>query len=149
MKNQIKPTKMDYSFDGLPAYWFHQDPFMTHFVTALSALFPAGEKFFIDAVRHFRHVATDDFEQKNISGFIGQEAFHTLQHESLNDTITKNGFPIDELDKLTWKSLAFVRKITTKKQQLAITVGLEHITAILAKMILEDDNLKNEFHEAA
>ncbi len=149
MSKPIKPTRMDYDFSKIPTYWFYRDPFMTHFMTSLSALFPAGEHFFIEAVRNFRHLAADELERKNISGFIGQEAFHTLEHEALNDVMESRGFPVTELDQFTARLLKFAQRGLSRKQQLAVTVGLEHITAILAKLILEDDNLKAKFDETA
>jgi hypothetical protein len=44
----IKPYRMDFEFsDAIPRYWAYNDPFMTHFVGALSTFFPDGERFFI------------------------------------------------------------------------------------------------------
>ena len=72
--------RMNFDFDHVPEYWMHGSAGLTHFMTALSALFPAGEKFFIDSVRAVRqHSAIKDNAelQKEISAFIGQEAMHT------------------------------------------------------------------------
>ena len=46
--------RMSFDFDQVPGYWMNGSAGLTHFMTALSALFPAGEKFFIDSVRAVR-----------------------------------------------------------------------------------------------
>ncbi|MBA1914568.1 metal-dependent hydrolase, partial [Escherichia coli] len=79
---------------------------LTHFMTALSALFPAGEKFFIDSVRAVRnHPKLKDNEvlQKEISAFIGQEAMHTQEHVGFNASAQKYGHDVDTLDRYTDK----------------------------------------------
>lgn len=144
----IKPTRMNYDFSDLPKYWFYRDPFMTHFIAALSTLFPAGEHFFIQAVRDHRHLVTDEIEQKNISGFIGQEAFHTKEHVALNEAMMRNGIPTKELEDFTENLLKIANRLLSKRQRLAVTVGLEHITAILAKMVLEDDRLRMKLDDS-
>ena len=79
--------RMSFDFDQVSEYWMNGSAGLTHFMTALSALFPAGEKFFIDSVRAVRqHPAIKDNEalQKEISAFIGQEAMHTQEHVGFN-----------------------------------------------------------------
>ena len=68
----IKPNRMDFEFgDHIPKYWCYNDPFMTHFVGALSTFFPDGERFFIDSVRHYREVVKDDkVRQQEIAGLL-------------------------------------------------------------------------------
>ena len=54
---------MNFDFNDVPEYWMNGSAGLTHFMTALSALFPAGEKFFIDSVRAVRyHPAIKDDE---------------------------------------------------------------------------------------
>ena len=62
--------RMNFNFDAVPEYWMSGNAGLTHFMTALSALFPAGEKFFIDSVRVVRYhpMLKDNAElQKEIS----------------------------------------------------------------------------------
>ncbi len=46
--------RMNFEFESVPEYWMNGSAGLTHFMTALSALFPAGEMFFIDSVRAVR-----------------------------------------------------------------------------------------------
>lgn len=47
--------RMNFDFDQVPEYWMSGSAGLTHFMTALSALFPDGEKLFIDSVRAVRY----------------------------------------------------------------------------------------------
>ncbi len=45
--------RMNFDFNDVPEYWMNGSAGLTHFMTALSALFPAGEKFFIDSYEQY------------------------------------------------------------------------------------------------
>jgi len=78
--------RMDFEFNQVPRYWASGDAGITHFMTALSALFPEGEKFFVDSTRAVRQnpKLSDPVLQKEISAFIGQEAMHSKEHLAFN-----------------------------------------------------------------
>jgi len=63
------PIRRDIRF-ALPAEriknWHEQGPVVSHFFNALSLLFPQGELFFMDSVRHYRG-QIDDAELKKRS----------------------------------------------------------------------------------
>jgi predicted metal-dependent hydrolase len=148
---RIRPQRMGFDFDpaAVPRYWFANDPVLTHFLNALSLSFPEGEQFFVDSVRHFRDVATDPVRQKDISGFIGQEAMHSLEHKGFNAMLAAQGY-----GEVTEKGHAVARylcnegrKRLSPRAQLAITAGLEHITAILANAMLKHPELLAEMDE--
>ena len=135
----IPPRRMDFEFgDDTKRYWYADNAFLTTFWTTLSALFPAGETFFIDSVKNYRHVVKDQKLKDEISGFIGQEALHTKEHQAFNDMADRHGLPSGRIDKELWSLLGLTKKIFPKKLQLATTVALEHYTAILAEQLLCD-----------
>ena len=147
--------RMSFEFGDVPEYWMDGSAGLTHFMTALSALFPAGEKFFIDSVRAVRyHPAIKDNEvlQKEISAFIGQEAMHTQEHVGFNASAQKYGHDVDTLDKKTDKVIQFGRKafaslakpfgITQEMVDLTITTALEHFTATIATQLLTNEYLQ-------
>ena len=88
------PIRRDIHFD-LPAEriknWHEQGPFITHFFNALSLLFPQGELFFMDSVRHYRQRIDDPELKQQIQGFIGQEAMHSREHVAYNDLMQAAG----------------------------------------------------------
>ncbi len=74
-----------FEFAQVPRYWANYDAALTHFMTALSALFPEGEQFFVNSTRAVRNdpkLADPDL-QKEISAFIGQEAMHSKRAFSI------------------------------------------------------------------
>lgn len=149
----IKPHRMGYQFDRatVPDKWYQNNAYVTTWMESLSLLFPEGEAFFVRSVRAHRDIVKDKRIQKEISGFIGQEAMHSLEHESFNDYIASKGLPAKELDKWVGSLLKGVEKRVPKLHQLAVTTALEHITAMLANVLLEDDgyseNVRNSIDE--
>lgn len=139
----IKPQRMDFDFQAVPGHWFDNEPVMTHFLNALSLTFPEGERFFVDSVRALRKKVKDKKRQEDISGFIGQEAMHSLEHRTFNAMLEAQGFKKQAKggEALALRFLNGGRKRLSKRQQLAATAGLEHITAILANLLLKEGGL--------
>lgn len=139
-KPAILPRRMNFAYQGLEntRYWFDDDPVLTHFMNVLSVTFPDGERFFVDAVRALRDRVDDPQRQKDISGFIGQEAMHSLEHKAFNDLVAGKGYEalVERALVVTRKLLGGAREHLSAERQLAATAGLEHITAILADQIL-------------
>lgn len=119
-------------------HWHGDNAFKSHFFDAMSLLFPDGERFFIDSVRHFRDQAADPLLQKQIGGFIGQEAHHSREHDRYSEALRHSGYDLDYLERRLKRRLAFVRKHLPPKVHLASTVAVEHFTAIMADAILQN-----------
>lgn len=139
----ITPQKMGFEFNNVPRRWAMNDPVVTHLMNALSLTFPDGERMFVDAVRACRDIVSDPVRQKEISGFIGQEAMHSLEHDNFNEMLAAQGYEAEARggQKLAQVLIGRARENMSKKQMLALTAGLEHITAILAHRILSDPAL--------
>jgi len=145
----ITPQRLNLQFDAAtPRYWFDNDPVVTHFLNAMSLSFPDGERFFVDSVRHFRDRVEDPKRQKDISGFIGQEAMHSLEHTTFNRFLDSKGYGrITRAAEKTARHLlkgAYIR--FTSHEKLAATAALEHITAILADALLRDEKTMASIH---
>jgi hypothetical protein len=120
--------------------WHSLGSYVTHFFNALSLLFPAGERYFIDSVRYYRDRIDDPELKKQVLGFIGQEAMHTREHIEYNEALNAAGLPASKLEKYVVKLLDYGRRTAPHSLQLAQTVALEHYTAMLAGMLLDDDS---------
>ncbi len=144
---KIPPRRIDFNFsaENVPRYYVGNDPFRTTFVTALSSVFPEGEFFFVEAVRHYRDRVTDPALKADVSGFIGQEALHSLAHKAFNDAATVQGFQVDKLDRDVGFLLRLVKRATPPIFHLAVTACLEHYTAVFTEMLLQDDELIDSF----
>lgn len=147
--------RMSFDFNAVPEYWMNGSAGLTHFMTALSALFPAGEKFFIDSVRAVRYhpaIKGDEALQKEISAFIGQEAMHTQEHVNFNASAQKFGHDVNALEKFTDKAIQTALKTFTKVVKpfgmtremvdLTATTALEHFTATIASQLLVNTHIQ-------
>lgn len=136
--NRPQPRRMDFVFDDtIPMDWFGGDPFKTMVLTALSATFPEGERFFVDSVRHYQKNVSPELAAQ-VSGFIGQEAHHGREHDAFNQCMQRKGLPMDSIEQFVKGGMKFLRQRLSPERQLAMTCALEHFTAILAEMALEN-----------
>jgi uncharacterized protein len=110
----------------------------TAFFNALSATFPQGETFFIDSVRRYREQA-DPVLRNQIDRFIQQEAMHTREHVAFNRLVKDAGYDTAAMDAHTRTRIALARE-RHPIGQLAITIALEHFTAIMAHALLTDEH---------
>jgi predicted metal-dependent hydrolase len=128
--------KSDLSGTGTARWWHGGDPVATAFFNSLSASFPQGETFFIDSVRHYRD-RVDGPLREQIAAFIKQEAAHTREHVVFNKLIKNGGYDMTAMDAEIRSRMDLARS-RRPLVQLAITVALEHFTAIMANNLLTD-----------
>jgi uncharacterized protein len=141
----VQPRNVHFGLEhGVPRYWMNDDPFMTHFMNALSLIFPPGERMFMDAVRAVQQRVKDPATLADIKGFLAQEAIHSREHADLNTALEKMGYPARQLE----SSLRAAIQGTNpgEKWRLAETAGLEHLTAILGHKLLSQPHLRELFH---
>lgn len=134
------------SVNNKPRYWHHEDPFMSHLLNAASLFLPEGERFFIRAFRHFIDEIEDEKLQGEIREFIAQEAIHGNEHTKYNTDLVDNlGYDFLVINERRIKQVfAFYNRYTSKKFQLAMTLGAEHFTAIIADMVLSNPQLMKD-----
>lgn len=117
-------------------WWLGGDPIATAFYNALSVTFPRGEAFFIESVRAFRYGASPKLSEE-INAFIKQEVAHSREHVSFNKRVVDAGYDITKLEDKVVESLALT-KGRAEILNLAVTMVLEHYTAIMAHAFLKD-----------
>ena len=115
-------------------WWLGGNPIGTAFFNALSASFPQGERFFMDAVRPYRGIA-DAKLCDQIAAFIAQEAVHSREHLVFNNGVARHGYDFSAIDNYLKSRFDFGRKLPALNQ-LCATIALEHFTAILAHALL-------------
>src|SRR5579885_243180 len=133
----IKPRNVMLGRGEKRSRWWKSggDPVATAFYNSLSAVFPEGEAFFIDSVRHYRDQLEPEL-QAQVDAFIKQEAVHSREHAYFNKQLREAGYDTSRLDTETseWRT-------STKKDppdlNLAITAATEHLTAIIAHAVLK------------
>ncbi len=120
-------------------WWLGGDPIATSFYNALSITFPRGEAFFIDSVKAFRDGAPEKLERE-IKAFITQEVMHSREHVAFNKGVVDAGYDTTRLEKQVTDILAMI-KARPMILNLAVTMALEHYTAVLAVRFLKDEQL--------
>ena len=143
---QIKPRNRSHDIaQALEGEWLDNNAFLTAVFNGMSITFPAGEKFFIDSVRHYGNDVTDPILKEHIRGFCGQEGFHRREHQRYNEALcATRGYDLEKLEGKLTKRLAWAQKNLSPLQNLAITVAIEHFTAVLAELLLRSDSVMNK-----
>jgi len=122
----------------MPRHWYGGQPFASHFLNALSSVFPIGEAFFVRSVLHYRDEIDDPELQVAIRGFAGQEGQHSHQHGRHLEMLVEQGYTA-----LSWRNRLVDRLMQWSLRRmpracLSGTAALEHLTAILARRLLSD-----------
>lgn len=123
-------------------HWFGGDPFLSHLANAMSLTFPEGERFFMDAVKHYEKRVTSPALKHEIPRFLGQEALHSRAHEAYNEWLRTLGLDPSAIEQRVEEGLGRVRQNRSHRYQLAMTCALEHFTAMMAELLLESDDLR-------
>lgn len=117
-------------------WWIKDDPVATAWHNALSVTFPRGEAFFIEAVKAHRDGANPKLAEE-IRAFIQQEINHTREHLAFNRAATDAGYKLDHIDQRLAENLAMT-KDRPAILNLAVTMALEHYTAMMAHEFLSN-----------
>ena len=115
-------------------WWLNGDPVATAWFNALSATFPRGETLFIDSVKAFRQDAPPQLAAE-IRAFIKQEVNHTREHLAFNRAAEAAGYDLSAIDPRVERLLGDVYA-RPKPAWLAVTIALEHFTAMFAHEFL-------------
>jgi predicted metal-dependent hydrolase len=118
-------------------HWNGGDAFRSAFFNALSMSFPAGEQFFIDAVRRGMKALPPEAQARfagEVQGFIGQEATHRRIHGLFNEHLKRQGLVNH------WEGRIVARSAKLEgvdpRNWVAVTAATEHWTAIFADYLL-------------
>ena len=122
-------------------WWLAGDPVATHWHNSLSATFPRGEAMFIEAVKAHRDGVPPKLAGE-IRAFEKQEIKHTREHLLFNKAAIEAGYDLDAIDRRLEANLALT-KDRPPIINLAVTIALEHYTAMMA-----NDFLSNPKHFA-
>ncbi|QHL90404.1 metal-dependent hydrolase [Sphingomonas changnyeongensis] len=117
-------------------WWMNGDPVATAFHNALSVTFPRGEAFFIESVKAFRDGVPAKLDRE-IRAFVQQEVMHSREHVAFNRRVVDAGYDVSHLEQVVVESLELTRN-RPQILNLAVTMALEHYTAMMAQMMLKD-----------
>lgn len=120
-----------------PARWNGGDAFRSAFFNALSQSFPAGEQYFIDAVRAGLKTLPEEKRATlaaEVQGFIGQEATHRRIHALFNANLDRLGY--DNAIERWAEARRQAHDGDDLRNKVAATAATEHFTAIFADWLL-------------
>lgn len=139
----IPPRHMRFEFpaDADRFCFYGGNALASSLFAVFSAIFPPGERFFVESVRRFREGLNDPVLDAQVSGFIGQEAFHGREHDQLNQWFSERGYDMAASDRLIRFGLGLLGYLPAS-QQLACTALMEHFTAELAEEWLTNQEFR-------
>jgi uncharacterized protein len=143
------PQKRDLHFSLDPTQigtWNHASPHMSHFMNTLSLFFPVGERFFIQSVRAFANDLPRELKE-SVQAFIAQEALHGREHDHYNQVFFEHVPAARATESLATRLLRELQQKRPKQAHLAVTMALEHLTAIMAEGLLADPRLQQDMQE--
>jgi predicted metal-dependent hydrolase len=143
---KIKPRNRSHNIaHALQGEWLNNDPFLTAFFNAMSITFPVGEKYFIDSVRRVAGRVTDPTLQAQIKGFCGQEGFHRREHQLYNEALcAARGYDLAKMERTLTNRLGWAQNNLSSIKNLAVTVAVEHFTAVLAELLLRPGSIMDK-----
>jgi predicted metal-dependent hydrolase len=126
---------------SIPRHWHGGRRAVSIFFDNLSLFFPAGEAFFVTSVKRYRRRIEDPRLAADVAAFCAQEGIHRREHVRYNEMQAARGVHVAELEDGVQRILDFVTKRAPRRVQLAATCALEHFTATLAHVILENPRM--------
>lgn len=83
--HEIAPRRVSFDWQKTPLHWIPHEPTATHVINVLHLLLPAGERWFVKVFREGLPLVRDPELLKDVKGFMGQEATHSVQHAHVLD----------------------------------------------------------------
>jgi uncharacterized protein len=121
----------------IPTFWRGGDCHRTRFYDAMSIMFPEGERAFIESVQlHRDRIGDNPALQREVTEFAAQEALHGREHRRYNERLEAQSAPVAKLERRVAAQQDFARRFLPASVRLAITICLEHFTAMFADQLL-------------
>ncbi|UQI48896.1 metal-dependent hydrolase [Streptomyces sp. HU2014] len=150
--HSIAPRRVSFEWDGTPLHWVPDEPTATHVMNVLHLLLPAGERWFVKVFKEALPLVRDAALLKDVKGFMGQEATHSVQHAYVLDHLARQGLDtgpytrhVDFLfDVLLGERPPFGMPLTDREWlrfRLSVIAATEQFTAVLGNWVLDADGL--------
>ncbi|MFD0416552.1 metal-dependent hydrolase [Streptomyces sp. NPDC127108] len=148
----IVPRRVSFDWDETPLDWIPDEPVATHVINVLHLLLPAGERWFVKVFKEGLPLVTDPVLLKDVKGFMGQEATHSVQHAHVLDHLAAQR--LDTADFTKYVDFLFERLLGDRtplgplvstqewlRFRLAVVAAIEQFTAVLGDWVLAADGL--------
>lgn len=148
----IVPRRVSFDWHGTPLHWIPDEPTASHVINVLHLLLPAGERWFVKVFKEGLPLVTDPELLKDVKGFMGQEATHSVQHSYVLDHLAEQRL---NTDAYTRRVDYLFEKLLGEKPpwgipfpagrwllyRLAFVAAIEQFTAVLGDWVLRAEGL--------
>lgn len=149
---RIAPRRVNFDWRETPLHWIPGEPTATHVINVLHLLLPAGERWFVKVFKEALPLVRDEALLKDVKGFMGQEATHSVQHSYVLDHLAHQGLDTTAytrhveflFDVLLGERPPFglhVSDRTWLRFRLSVVAATEQFTAVLGDWVLRADAL--------
>jgi hypothetical protein len=143
---------VSFDWDRTPLHWIPDEPTATHVINVLHLLLPAGERWFVKVFKEGLPLVTDPELLKDVKGFMGQEATHSVQHSYVLDHLAAQHLDTAAytkyVDVLFQKILgetpplgALIPEREWLRLRLSVIAAIEQFTAVLGDWVLAAEGL--------
>jgi hypothetical protein len=135
--DHVRPRRTSFSFQSISKHWLAGNPVRTHFFNAINLFVVSFEDFMGRVMRsRLPHLEDAGFKQQ-VRGFIGQESTHAYVHAKYLTQLREQGFQIDGYLAASERIFTVLfEKWLGSRISVATIAGFEHLTALLAEIIL-------------
>ncbi|WP_373286997.1 metal-dependent hydrolase [Wenjunlia tyrosinilytica] len=149
-RTPIRPRKVAFEWRRTPLHWIPDEPTATHVINVLHLLLPAGERWFVKVFKEALPLITDEALLKDVKGFMGQEATHSVQHSHVLDHLKDQGLDTTGYTRhVEWmfnvllgeRPLLPIPAGEWLRFRLALIAAIEHFTAVLGDWVLAAEEL--------
>lgn len=145
VRNEVEAR--DLHFDMSPAnvqrHWFNGDPWTTHWMNAILAAVPDGERWVMNSARRQIDRLKDPSVVKEARAFIRQERIHAREHDHMNQACVTHGVPIDKCEAVFKVIRETLQHRLSNNMQSSVAAAFEHFTAIISSVMLDHPELFN------
>ncbi|MDF1630228.1 MAG: metal-dependent hydrolase [Alcanivoracaceae bacterium] len=134
------------NLETVARHWFNNDPWSTHWMNAILAAVPDGERWVMNSARRQLDKLRDPEVRKAAGEFIRQERIHAREHDEMNAICVQQGVPMDKVEAIFKLIRKELQHRLSDDMQSSIAAAFEHFTAIISSVLLEHPELFDETH---
>ncbi|MEU1039612.1 metal-dependent hydrolase [Streptomyces sp. NPDC005551] len=148
----IAPRRVSFDWERTPLHWIPGEPTATHVINVLHLLLPAGERWFVRVFKEALPLVGDAQLLKDVKGFMGQEATHSVQHAYVLDHLAAQR--LDTAAYTRYVDFLFEKLLGERpplgapvpaaewlRFRLSVIAAIEQFTAVLGTWVLAADGL--------
>ncbi|MGW3635102.1 metal-dependent hydrolase [Streptomyces sp. NPDC005122] len=151
-QHPITPRRVSFDWERTPLHWIPDEPTATHVINVLHLLLPAGERWFVKVLKEGLPLIGDAELLRDVKGFMGQEATHSVQHAYVLDHLAAQH--LDTGDFTRHVDFLFEKVLGERpplgvplpdrewlRLRLSVVAAIEQFTAVLGDWVLTAEGL--------